>query len=151
MPCKEYIKAPRQGGNFRVIQQGDDPIAGYASGTPFEDFENTVVFGDHTLSLYKPKEPFFLATDGVKVVRGLENMDGDYLLALLGKYKPESEGYKRYFLILTDATCHYARTDQEQSRIGALFRTLDSLITLHQREGLARQRSKKSLSTALIS
>ena len=55
MPCKEYLKAPRQGGNFRVIQQGDDPIAGYASGTPFEDFENTVVFGDHTLSLYKPK------------------------------------------------------------------------------------------------
>ena len=40
---------------------------------------------------------------------------------------------------------------EEQSKIGALFARLDSLITLHQRERAYHPRSKKSLSTALIS
>ena len=56
------------GGEYEVVQQGDKPIASYADGLPFEDYKDIVLFGDHTLSLYKPKSAFFVATDGVKVL-----------------------------------------------------------------------------------
>ena len=33
-----------------------------------EKFANIVIFGDHTLSIYKPDSPFFLSSDGVKLL-----------------------------------------------------------------------------------
>ena len=53
-------------GNNPVIQQGDIPIVGFSDNKPFNNFSNVILFGDHTLSLFKPETPFLLATDGIK-------------------------------------------------------------------------------------
>ena len=131
---KLYLKAPEQDGKFEIIQQGNDPIIGFANGEPCDDFKNTVIFGDHTLSLFKPKRPFFVATDGVRILQGINGMDGNYLLSLLERNRPKSEGYKRYYSILADREIFFTDNSDEQTQIGSYFRQLDNIITLHQRK-----------------
>ena len=128
------MKSPEHDGQYEIIQQGNDPIIGYANGEPCKDYEDTVIFGDHTLSLYKPKTPFFVATDGVRIIKGLDSMNGNYLLSLLERNKPKSEGYKRYYSILADVDVFFTENHEEQYKIGKLFLELDNLITLHQRK-----------------
>ena len=144
LPFKPFLKAPEQDGEYEIIQQGNEPVIGFAKGTPCDDFKDTVIFGDHTLSLYKPKHPFFVATDGVRIVKGKKNIDGFYLLSLLERYKPLSEGYKRYYGILADTECFITYNALEQQQIGTFFSRLDNLITLHQRELEKLQNIKKS-------
>ena len=131
LPFKAYLKSPEPDGKYEIIQQGNVPIIGYANGVPCKDYDNTVVLGDHTLSLYKPKSPFFVATDGVRILKGTDNMNGKYLLYLLERNKPQSEGYKRYFSILADQDVLFTTNQNEQLIIGDCFDTIDNLITLH--------------------
>ena len=133
LPFKPFLKEPEQGGKYEIIQQGNNPVIGYANGIPCCDYKDTVIFGDHTLSLYKPERPFFVATDGVRIVKGKQNINGFFLLALLERYKPQNEGYKRYYGILSDTECLIINDAVEQQQIGVFFRRLDTLITLHQR------------------
>ena len=132
LPFKPFLKIPDQDGKYEIIQQGNEPIIGYANGEPCEDFRNIVIFGDHTLSLYKPKQPFFVATDGVRILQGTNDMDGYYLLSLLEGNSPKSEGYKRYYSILVDREVLFTENYYEQVKIGLYFKQLDNLITLHQ-------------------
>ena len=132
-PFKPYLKEAFEEGKYEVIQQGDNPILGYADGEPFFDFEKVTLFGDHTLSLYKPKSPFFVATDGLKILYS-DGMEGDFYYYLLEKYKPDSEGYKRHFSILKECGCCFPRNTSEQRKIGEFLSSLDTTITLHQRK-----------------
>ena len=132
-PFKAYLAEPHANGKYKVIQQGDMPIAGYADGKAFVNYDNITLFGDHTLSLYKATSPFFVASDGLKILSSPE-LDGLLLFTLLDKYKPKSEGYKRHFNILKEVKVCYPKNINEQSPIGSIFKNLDALITLHQRK-----------------
>lgn len=132
-PFKPYLKATEDDGKYEVIQQGDSPIAGYANGNPCMDYSKITLFGDHTLSLYKTNAPFFVASDGLKILYS-QDMDGYFYYYLLERYKPESEGYKRHFSILKRCECFYPINKEEQEKIGEYFTNLDHLITLHQRK-----------------
>lgn len=147
---KAYLKEPEQDGKYEIIQQGNEPIIGYANGLPCDDYQNTVIFGDHTLSLYKPQSPFFVATDGVRIIKGVEDMDGYFLLELLERNKPQSEGYKRYFSILADRDAYFTPDHDEQTQIGAYFGRLDNLITLHQRKLDSLKKQRKALQQYLL-
>ena len=135
---KTFLKEPEPDGKYEIIQQGNEPIIGFANGEPCSDFQNTVILGDHTLSLYKPKHPFFVATDGVRIVKGKQDVEGFYLLSLLERYKPKSEGYKRYYGILAETNCYFGDNIKEQIKIGEFFKNLDNLITLHQRKSITK-------------
>lgn len=134
LPFKAYLKEPEEKGEYEIIQQGNNPILGFANGTPCTDYEDIVIFGDHTLSLYKPQKPFFVATDGVRIIKGKEKMDGLYLLMLLEKYKPQSEGYKRYFSILANSYCFITENHEEQQKIGSFFKELNNRIVLQKQK-----------------
>lgn len=129
---RPFIKNSEQNGEYEIIQQGNDPIIGYANGIPCYEYEDTVIFGDHTLSIYKPKSPFFVATDGVRIVKGNKKISGSYLFSLLEKYKPQSQGYKRYYSILSNSNCFNTDNTIEQQKIGSFLKNLDNLITLQQ-------------------
>lgn len=133
-PFKPYISEPELDGIFEVIQQGKNPIVGFANGKPFENFKQVVLFGDHTLSLYKPNMPFFVASDGVKILGMAEELNGEYFYALFIRNKPVTEGYKRHFSILREISISITINTKEQALIGAYFKHLDNLITLHQNE-----------------
>ena len=143
-PFKPYLSDIEDGGEYEVIQQGDKPVLGYANGKPFMEYEKTTLFGDHTLSLYKTKSPFFVASDGLKILYS-EEMDGYFYYYLLEKYKPESEGYKRHFSILKECECAFPKSSDEQKKIGQYFDSLDNLITLHQRKLDQMKEYKKGL------
>lgn len=136
LPFKQFLKTPERDGKYEIIQQGNEPIIGYANGELCEDFRNTVIFGVLTLSLYKPKQPFFLATDGFRILKGTNDMDGYYLLSLLEGNSPQSEGYKRYYSILVDREILFTENHYEQVQIGFYFKQLNNLITLHQRKSI---------------
>ncbi|MDD3809746.1 MAG: hypothetical protein PHS94_05695, partial [Erysipelotrichaceae bacterium] len=129
---RPYLAVPNDTGSYEVIQQGDKPILGYTDGKPMEDYENIVLFGDHTVSLYKPSRPFFVATDGVKILSA-DGLNGLYLHSVLQRYKPEPQGYKRHFTILKNIDAWITTNINEQVKIGALFENIDNIITLHQR------------------
>lgn len=140
---KQYLKEPEHNGQYEVIQQGNNPIVGYANGNPCLDFDDTVVFGDHTLSIYKPRAPFFVATDGVRILKGKNNTNGCFLYAMLSKYKPQGEGYKRYYSILADTYGFITYDIAEQRKIGDYFSALDRRIEL-QSERVSKLRQVKS-------
>ena len=150
LPFKQFLKEPEPDGKYEIIQQGNEPVIGFANGTPCGDYKDVVIFGDHTLSLYKPQHPFFVATDGVRIVKGQQDTDGYYLLSLLERYKPQSEGYKRYYSILADTNCITTYNTSEQEKIGVFFKLLDNLITLHQRKLEEMKKQKKALMQLLL-
>lgn len=130
---KQYISEYSASGAYPVIQQGDQPVAGYSDNEPIKDYENKVIFGDHTVSLYRPGSPFLLASDGVKVL-SVNDFDGDFLFAFLERFKPKSEGYKRHFTILKNQNGAFPNDSAERNKIGELFKILDSLIAANQQE-----------------
>ena len=141
---KKLIVVPVQNGKYVVIQQGNIPIAGYSDLAHFDDYDSVVLFGDHTLSLYKPNKPFALASDGVKIFYS-EFTTGNYLYYLLENNLPENEGYKRYSQILKNQEVYIVENKTEQNKISKLFASLDSLVALHQRKCDKLKNVKKSL------
>ena len=139
---RSYLAGVSENGEYEVIQQGDKPIVGYSDGEPFTDYKDVTLFGDHTVSLYKPKSPFFVATDGVKILSA-DNFEGDYLYTTLERYKPEPQGYKRHFTILKNQDVWFTKNMEEQQKIGVFFKQLDDTITLHQRKLEKLQELKK--------
>ncbi|MCT4386209.1 restriction endonuclease subunit S [Lacticaseibacillus paracasei] len=139
---RSYLAGVSENGEYEVIQQGDKPIVGYSDGEPFTDYKDVTLFGDHTVSLYKPKSPFFVATDGVKILSA-DNFEGDYLYTTLERYKPEPQGYKRHFTILKNQDVCFTENMEEQQKIGVFFKQLDDTITLHQRKLEKLQELKK--------
>ncbi len=144
-PFKPFIAEGASDGSYEVIQQGDTPISGYANGQPFQNYENITLFGDHTLSLYKPKSPFFVASDGVKILSPSIDMNGLFYYYLLMKYKPNSEGYKRHYTIMKGCEASYPSNRGEQMRIAGYFENLDNLIASQQQELDGYKELKKGL------
>ena len=142
---KQYISEAFDHGKYMVIQQGENPIAGYANGDPFENFKDVTLFGDHTLSLFKPQEKFFVASDGIKILSPSLKMNGMFYYYLLEKYRPQSEGYKRHFTIMKKSTALFPIEIDEQIKISNFLEELDSLIALHQRKQNHLKLLKKSL------
>ena len=129
-------------GKYEVIQQGDIPILGYSDDRPFEKYKSVILFGDHTLSLYRPKAPFLLATDGIKILQSTI-LKRDYLYYLTQNYIPKSQGYKRHFSVLKQVFVNYSQDSSEQSAISSLFSTLDDLLESYK-DNLANYQSLKA-------
>ncbi|WP_111945246.1 restriction endonuclease subunit S [Enterococcus malodoratus] len=140
---KQYLAEPRLKGEFEIIQQGDKPIIGYAEGEAFAEYADVTLFGDHTVSLYKPKRPFFVATDGVKILSA-DGFDGQYLFSTLERYKPESQGYKRHFTILKNEGIWFTKNSDEQIKIGSFFKQLDNTIALYQHKSNQLEQLKQA-------
>ncbi|MFV8479809.1 restriction endonuclease subunit S [Mycoplasma sp. T193] len=128
LPYKKYVKSPSIGGSFPVIQQGAQPICGFANGYPFADYDDVVIFGDHTLSIYKPKCPFFVASDGIRILKSKNDLPAEFLYRIIEKHLPLSHGYTRHFSILKMKEAKISITYNEQQKIGQFFSNLDSLI-----------------------
>ena len=88
-----------QEGQFPIIDQGQNEIAGYTNDNK-GIFANVpvIVFGDHTRIIKYIKTPFFLGADGVKVLKPiLGNVDYKYLYYFLSNVSIPDTGYNRHF------------------------------------------------------
>jgi len=140
---KKYLAKEDRNGIFPIIQQGDSPIEGYGDGIPYKDYDSVVLFGDHTLSLYRPESPFLIASDGIKILSN-NKMDRDYFYYLLQRYIPESEGYKRHYSILKNKVINITENKEEQVKIGNFFKNLDNQISIEEEKLVKLEKLKQA-------
>lgn len=133
MTYKKYVKSPEPLGMYPIIQQGDNPICGYANGEPILDYEDKIIFGDHTTSVYKPITPFFAATDGIRIF-SIKGLPPFFTYSLFERYKPKSIGYARHTLQLLETRISIPVEQKEAENIGDYFKKLNSTITQREKE-----------------
>lgn len=147
VPTKKYLahEDVLNKGKHEVIQQGQKPTLGYSNEENFyKNYKEVVLFGDHTLSLYKPRRSFLLSTDGIKILKST-TLDSSFMYVLLQKYLPESQGYKRHFSIFKETLVRYPTSIKEQQKIGSFFKTLDEKIEQEEEKLEAYKDMKKAL------
>ena len=140
---KNYITEYSKEGNNPVIQQGDIPIVGFSDNKPFNNFSNVILFGDHTLSLFKPETPFLLATDGIKILHS-DLTTQSFLFIMLERYLPKSQGYKRHYSLLKNELSSLPSLP-EQEAIGSFFQDLDKSIAKQEEKVNQLKESKQTL------
>ena len=121
----EYLPS----GDIRVIDQGQDFIAGYIN-----DRERTydgqlpvIVFGDHTCTLKYVDFPFAVGADGTQLIRPTKDFNIRYLYYALQNLSLEHFGYQRHFkyLKISKVFCPPLPT---QRKIAAVLSAYDDLI-----------------------
>lgn len=122
-------------GRHRIIDQGQDSIAGY---TDLEDglFEDVpaIVFGDHTRIVKYVDQPFFLGADGVKVLRSrFKDANYRYLYYALKYVKIPNTGYNRHFKWLKTAQIKLPNTET-QSYIVSDLDSVSKIIEYRQQQ-----------------
>lgn len=142
-----------ENGIIPVVDQGKDIYLGYSNekDKAIEDFDNVIVYGDHTTIIKYIKEPFIIGGDGVKL---LESNDGSlihYLYILLQYFNVKPEGYKRHYSILKNKMMNISNTKEEQEKIGDFFNEIDELIEKQSSKiGVLKQRKKGFLQKMFV-
>ncbi|MGX0131756.1 type I restriction enzyme, S subunit [Staphylococcus cohnii] len=134
-----------ENGIIPVVDQGKDIFLGHSNekDKAIEDFDNVIVYGDHTTIIKYIKEPFIIGGDGVKL---LESNDGSlihYLYILLQYFNVKPEGYKRHYSILKNKMMNISNTKEEQEKIGDFFNELDELIEKQSSKIVVLKQRKK--------
>ncbi len=95
IPKEEYLES----GEYPVIDQGQDFIAGYTDKNEGMILESeTIVFGDHTRCFKYMDFPYFMGADGVKVLKAkIDDLDYKFLLQELKLMPIPNMGYNRHF------------------------------------------------------
>lgn len=126
LPSSEY----KTDGQFPVIDQSTNIIAGYSDdysalmNTQYEDY---IVFGDHTCTLKLVNHPFIQGADGIKIFRSkLDDLDTQYLYYYLLAHPILSKEYKRHF---AEKIILFPKNLKEQIRIAKCFSSIDKQIT----------------------
>jgi type I restriction enzyme S subunit len=88
-----------------------------------------ILFGDHTLSVYRPNAPFLISTDGLKILIPKNSINRDFLYYLVCAFKPQPEGYKRHYSILKDISVPVPPLDK-QRQIAISLLSVDSKINV---------------------
>lgn len=133
VPSKKYqIKSSEiiESGKIPVVDQGKKLILGFSNQTDkvYKEFNNVIIYGDHTTIIKKMDVPFIIGGDGVKLLTPISNNNLDYFFSILQYFNIESEGYKRHFSILKDKNFYTANSNKEQQKIGCFFKSLDLII-----------------------
>lgn len=129
---KNKIKSSEvvENGIIPVVDQGKDIFLGYSNekSKAIEDFDNVIVYGDHTTIVKYIKEPFIIGGDGVKLLTSNDDSLIHYLYILLQHFNVNPEGYKRHYSILKTKKMNISNTKEEQEKIGNFFEKQDNLI-----------------------
>ncbi|MBZ8174250.1 restriction endonuclease subunit S, partial [Staphylococcus delphini] len=142
-----------ENGRFPVVDQGKKLFLGYSNekSKVIENFENFIIYGDHTTIIKRINEPFIIGGDGVKLLTGIDEKPINYLFVLLQYFNVVPEGYKRHYSILKTRNMYVSTFAEEQCKIGNFFRGLDMLIEKQSRKvDLLKQRKQGLLQKMFI-
>lgn len=143
IPAKDIIGA----GNFPVIDQGQDFIAGYCNDREkLIDFDlPLIIFGDHTRCFKFVDFPFVLGADGTKVLSPNKDFYEPkfYYFALLALDLP-SRGYNRHFKMLKERNLPLPPLSDQQ-KIAHILSTVQRAIEVQERLIQTTTELKKAL------
>ena len=93
-------------GEFPIIDQGDNYIAGYTNNKNkiYSSQLPVVVFGDHTRAIKFVDFPFAFGADGIKVFVPKSKIDVKYFYYAFRNLKILSSGYSRHYKFLKERT-----------------------------------------------
>lgn len=112
-------------GDFEVINQGQDEIAGYFNDkTKLCQELPIIIYGDHTTFVKFRDKPFIVGADGVKLLIPKFNANPKYLFYALEHFNIKPEGYKRHFSIIKKIKLPIP-TLEEQNEISEIFTYID--------------------------
>lgn len=122
-----------QSGQFPVVDQGQNFIAGYVNdkGLVWKDDSPVVIFGDHTRTLKYIDFPFVLGADGTKVLKPDKEILPLFAYYELLSFNIPSAGYSRHFKFLKNFIFRYPALP-EQRRIAARLAQADRLRRLRR-------------------
>ena len=94
-----------------------------------------VIFDDFTTSSHFVEFPFKVKSSAMKLLSPRDKEDDfRFIFHTLGKINYTPQGHERHWISKFSKFSVPVPGKIEQEKIGSLFRNLDSLITLHQRE-----------------
>ena len=127
----DYLKL----GEYPIIDQGQDQIAGYTNEKDGVFTEvPVIIFGDHTRIIKYIDTPFFLGADGVKLLKcKINNTDYKYLYYYLQSIKIPNTGYNRHFKWLKESNIFLPSLD-EQRHIAAVLDKVSDLIAKRKQQ-----------------
>ena len=131
-------------GQYPIIDQGKNEIAGYTNEVEGIYKEEALVFGDHTRIIKYIDFPIFLGADGVKLLKlksNKEKISIKYLYYFLNTVKLPSDGYSRHFKYLKQIVIPVPKLDIQMKIVKCMdkanelidkrkeqIKTLDELI-----------------------
>lgn len=117
-------------GRFPVIDQGQEPIAGWTDDesavidTPLP----LIVFGDHTRVFKFLDTPFARGADGTQLLRPKPGIDPLFFFYACRAVDLPARGYNRHFTALKEKELSYPSSDGEQKAIAAVLRQTESAL-----------------------
>lgn len=129
------VKAPKglprskfqQTGKYAVVDQGQEPIAGYTNEEKHLEGQ-FVIFGDHTRMVKWVDFPFVVGADGVKVLEAAEGVDAKYAFFALANAKIADLGYSRHWKIVQDTEIPLPPSEVQREIVNCL----DQFSSLHE-------------------
>jgi type I restriction enzyme, S subunit len=151
LPANDYLSS----GEFPVVDQGQDYVAGY---TDREELVNpaappTIVFGDHTRTVKFVPFQFVQGADGVKVLstsHAVESKFGGWALKAL---RLPDKGYSRHFRFLRASQFPLAPLPEQRrivAKIEELFSELDAGAAALERAQAKLERYRASVLKAAV-
>lgn len=119
----EYLAS----GNYPVIDQGRDLVAGFSDDEEAVLQGPAILFGDHTRILKYIKVPFVPGADGTQLLTAEDGTDIRYLFYALHTIPMDSKGYERHFKYLKEGDIPVPDLPV-QLRIADILSAYDDLI-----------------------
>lgn len=140
-------------GTYPIVDQGQSDIAGWTNDLDalIKNDLPLVVFGDHTCALKLVNQPFAQGADGIKVIKGKQAINTEYLYQFLCFRPVVTEEYKRHFSILkTRVVAYPEKPSGEQQKIAACLSSLDDFISAQVKKIEALKAHKQGLMQQLF-
>lgn len=132
-------------GDFEVIDQGKDEIAGYFNDKNKLCYElPIIIYGDHTTFVKFRDKPFIVGADGVKLLLPKIDSNLKYLFYALEYFNIKPEGYKRHFSIIKKIKLPILSLE-EQNEISEMFSSVDNKLKYTQKQLQETKKFKKGL------
>lgn len=133
---KIQVRDYKKAGRFPVIDQGQDPIAGWTDdeGAVINAPLPLIVFGDHTRTFKFMDRPFARGADGTQLLRPKPEIDPLFFYYACQAIDLPGRGYNRHFTILKEKELAYPIDAEEQTAIAVALRQTET--TLAQQSAL---------------
>jgi len=133
-------------GKYRVVNQGENKIAGYSNNkNKLLIDKKVIIYGDHTRTIKYIDFNFIIGADGTKVLQSKLNDNILYLFYCLSHYNIKSEGYKRHFSILKTIKLPIPFSKKEQIKIANFLTKIDQRIEASKKQLEESKEYKKAL------
>lgn len=153
-PKKLSSSEYKANGKYPIVDQSATFVAGYSddeSAVVRNEYNDYVVFGDHTCILKRVNFPFIQGADGVKIFTSrFSDLLTLYIYQYMCAHPIISKEYKRHFSDLREQEFIYPKKKEEQEKIAQCLLSIDEFIQAYENKVSTMEQHKKALMQQLF-